>query len=118
MDEIEQDDFVFQMENLFRTIYTNQIYNKFLKKYPNGSHQNEQIIHSLISDENNDDISILLWLQDLPNLKIPHRISFLYGLNLRCPHWRDAYLKTDQWKLQISSTILNAIKRAAFDPSR
>jgi hypothetical protein len=120
MDEIEQDDFVFQMENLFRTIYMNQIlvYSKFLKKYPNGSHQNEQIIHSLISDENNDDISILLWLQDLHNLKIPHQISFLYGLILRCPHWRDAYLKTDQWKLQISSTILNAIKRAAFDPSR
>jgi hypothetical protein len=61
MDEIGQGDFVFQMENLFRTIYMNQIhvYNKFLKKYPNGSHQNEQIIHSLISDENNDDISIL-----------------------------------------------------------
>jgi hypothetical protein len=34
MDEVEQDDFVFQMENLFRTIYMNQIYNKFLKKYP------------------------------------------------------------------------------------
>ena len=117
MYEIEQDDFVFQMENNFRTIYMNQIYNKFLMKYPNGSHQNEQIIHSLISDENNDDISIL-WLQGLPNLKIPHHISFLYGLNMKCPHWRDAYLKTDQWKLQISSTILNAIKRAAFDPSR
>ena len=67
-------------------IYMNQIYNKFLKKYPNGSHQNEQIIHSLISDENNDDISILLWLQDLPSLKIPHQLSFLYELNLRCPH--------------------------------
>ena len=118
MDEIEQDDFVFQMENHFRTIYMNQIYNKFLMKYPNGSHQNEQIIHSLISDKNNDDISIRLWLQDLHNLKIPHQISFLYGLILRCQHWRDAYLKTDQWKLQISSTILNAIKRAAFDPSR
>jgi hypothetical protein len=34
MDEVEQDDFVFQMENLFRTIYMNQIYNKFLMKYP------------------------------------------------------------------------------------
>jgi hypothetical protein len=33
MDEVEQEDFVFQMENLFRTIYMNQIY-KFLKKYP------------------------------------------------------------------------------------
>jgi hypothetical protein len=96
----------------------NQIYNKFLKKYPNGSHQNEQIIPSLISDENNDDISILLWFQDLPSLKIPHQISFPYELNLRCPNWRDANLKTDQWKLQISSTILNAIKRAAFDSSR
>lgn len=117
MDEIEQDEFVSQMENLFRTIYTNQICNKILKKYPNGSHQNEQIIHSLISDENNN-ISILLWLQDLPNLKIPHQISFLYGLKLRCPLWRDSYLKTDQWKLKISNSILNAIKRAAFDPSR
>jgi hypothetical protein len=79
MDEIGQGDFVFQMENLFRTIYMNQIhvYNKFLKKYPNGSHQNEQIIHSLISDENNDDISILDFLS-------PVVVIFYVSLQVLC----------------------------------